>query len=69
MLIIPTGIDSSALDPSWIANLNSFGSKRGEIAHTSKKPSDAINPQDELRVVRNLIAGLKELDERICMLL
>ena len=37
VLVLPTGIDPSELDATWIANLNNFGSLRGEVAHQSKK--------------------------------
>lgn len=65
VLIVPTGIDPSELDATWITNLNNFGSLRGAIAHNSKRASDEINPQDELNAVESLVSGLEDLDRRI----
>jgi hypothetical protein len=68
VLVIPAGIDPSELDPSWIANLDSFGKSRGEVAHNSKKTTTAIDPKNELDTVTNLLIGLEELDKKIGLL-
>ena len=51
-----------------IANLNNFGSLRGEVAHQSKKATSAINPKDEFELVEKILAGIEELDERLASL-
>jgi len=68
VLVLPTGIDPSELDATWIANLNNFGSLRGEVAHQSKKATSAINPKDEFELVEKILAGIEELDERLASL-
>lgn len=68
-LIVPAGVDPTELDPEWIANLNNFGSIRGEVAHKSKLATGGINPQDELNTVNELILGLEDLDKRLSKLL
>lgn len=69
VLILPTGIDPSELDATWITNLNNFGSLRGAVAHNSKRATGQINPKDELNTVTSLVFGLEELDKRISQLL
>lgn len=69
VLILPTGIDPSELDATWIANLNNFGGLRGFVAHNSKTATGQINPKDELTTVTNLVSGLEDLDKRINQLL
>lgn len=69
VLIVPTGIDPSELDATWITNLNNFGSLRGTVAHNSKRATGQINPKDELNTVTSLVLGLEELDKRINQLL
>jgi hypothetical protein len=69
VLILPTGIDPSELDATWITNLNNFGSLRGAVAHNSKRATGQINPKDELNTVTSLVLGLEELDKRINQLL
>ncbi len=68
VLVMPAGIDPAELDSSWIANLDSFGRSRGELAHNSKKTTTAINPKTELDTVENLLVGLEDLDKRILAL-
>lgn len=64
-LILPTGIDFSKLDQTWLTNLDNFGSKRGDVAHKSKTAHDTINPKDEYELVKKLLAGLLDLDREI----
>lgn len=68
-LIMPTGIDIGILDPTWRANLDNFGTLRGEIAHKTKIATNQINPKDELTTVRDLLRGLKTLDNLLYILL
>ncbi len=64
-LIVPTGVDISKLDQTWIASLSSFGSLRGKVAHQSKMVVGTINPEDELKTVNDLIKGIEALDKCI----
>lgn len=63
-LVLPTGIDLSDLDATWIADLDDFGKQRGEIAHNTKMTTGGINPQDEYKRVKSLLVGLKDLDKK-----
>lgn|SRR5690606_10252152 len=64
-LILPLGVDIEELDRTWLTNLDSFGANRGETAHKTKRASGQINPEDEYKTVRELLEGLRELDEII----
>ncbi|WP_339856674.1 HEPN domain-containing protein [Pseudohongiella acticola] len=64
-LILPTGVDISALDPTWLTSLDSFGAKRGEVAHNTKRVQGSINPRDEYDLVRNLLSGFESLDREV----
>jgi len=64
-LILPIGVRLDELDQTWIVNLDAFGQRRGEIAHKAAKVQQQIDPQAELYAVRNLILGLKALDELV----
>ncbi|WP_281244070.1 HEPN domain-containing protein [Ectothiorhodospira marina] len=64
-LMLPLGVVVEELDATWLTNLDSFGANRGETAHKTKRASGQINPEDEYKVVRKLLDGLKELDEKI----
>ncbi len=58
-LLLPIGIDSDDLDKVWLANMNTFGKERGEIAHSSGiKTKKTPNPADELERVKQIIQEL-----------
>jgi hypothetical protein len=45
--------------------LDSFGSQRGEVAHSSVKTQQPIDPKTEETTVDNILAGLRELDAKM----
>jgi hypothetical protein len=61
-LLLPIGFRPSDLDAAFIATLDSFGANRGEVAHTSIKTQQQIDPQTELSTVSLLIQYLQEID-------
>jgi hypothetical protein len=61
-LLLPVGIDIASLDNVWLADIDSFGRLRGEIAHKSKRTTSLVNPEDELKKVKALLVGLKKID-------
>lgn len=67
-LLLPIGIDSDDLDPSWLATMNTFGENRGEIAHKSATSYKTIQPPDpgnELNTVTQITQELLKIDELI----
>jgi hypothetical protein len=70
-MLLPVGIEESQLDPVWINDMDGFGSDRGLFAHKSGKSystTKIINPKDVLLMVKNLLIGLKELDNNVLKL-
>ncbi|WP_394219115.1 HEPN domain-containing protein [Halobacillus trueperi] len=64
-LLVPLGVDVFELDTAWLSTMDSFGSRRGETAHTSvntQQPIDLRNEKSDLEIIKH---GLKELDELI----
>jgi hypothetical protein len=61
----PIGIDCSTLDQTWLSTMTSFGKRRGEVAHTSVKTHQPIDPLSEYQTVGLLLVGLRELDEKL----
>ena len=64
-LILPIGVRKTDLDPLWITNLNEFGKQRGDVAHSTAKAQQRIDPRSEWQVVSDLLIGLQKLDELI----
>lgn len=69
MLVLPTGIDPGDLDNTWISNLDDFGKRRGDVAHRTKTTTGSINPEDEYNRVETLIKGLKDLDNKLVVVI
>lgn len=61
-MILPIGLSAGDVDATWLNTLDTFGVNRGEIAHTSIKTQQQIDPQDELKTVEGLLKGLEILD-------
>jgi hypothetical protein len=58
-LLLPIGIDSNDLDPNntWFATMNTFGEKRGLVAHksaTSYMTTQTPDPANELNTVNQI---------------
>lgn len=67
-LLLPIGIDSDDLDPAWLADMNTFGEKRGLVAHTSATSYMTIqtpDPANELNTVTQIKNELLRIDELI----
>jgi hypothetical protein len=67
-LLLPIGIDSDDLDPAWLADMNTFGEKRGLVAHTSATSYMTIqtpDPANELNTVTQITHELLRIDELI----
>jgi hypothetical protein len=61
-LLLPLGFQPATLEASFIATLDSFGANRGEVAHTSIKTQQQIDPKTELDTVSLLIKHLEDID-------
>ena len=69
-LLLPLGIEVSALDPLWIIAMDQFGKDRGDVAH---KPSSiyAALTLDVAVIKTNLkfiLSGLRDLDRHLSTL-
>ncbi|MFN6033822.1 MAG: hypothetical protein ACK48B_07200, partial [Dolichospermum sp.] len=69
-LLLPIGINSNDLDPNntWLANMNTFGQKRGLVAHksaTSYMTIQTPDPANELNTVTQITDELLRIDELI----
>ena len=54
------------LDAAWLGVMNSFGSKRGNLAHKGLKAQNQLDAQTELRrVERDLLPGLRKIAREI----
>lgn len=68
-LLMPTGISLAELDPTWLANMDSFGGQRGALAHRSRLGlRSPFDPKLSKQAVDDLLVGLEELDKLVSKL-
>ena len=61
-LLYPLGVLDRHMDTTWLAQMDSFGGKRGSVAHSSSRAVVAPDPLTELTTVNQLLLGLLSLD-------
>jgi hypothetical protein len=67
-LMSPIGFDIETLIPELIPLLDSFGTKRGEVAHSTSLKKE-INPKDEVADVKNIHGYLEKLDQKMFLII
>lgn len=71
-LLLPIGIDSEDLDTVLVADLNSFGGRRGMITHKASKTfrtTGQIDPKEEEKTIRGLVKDMVSFDREFNKLL
>jgi hypothetical protein len=64
-LLYPVGVLERHMDTTWVAQMDSFGGKRGRLAHSSVRAGVAPDPLTELTTVNQLLDGLLALDRAL----
>lgn len=64
-IFLPLGVDFDTVDQTWLANMNTYGTDRGKIAHQAKRAQTQIDPKTEKDTVYALKAGIKEFDKAL----
>jgi hypothetical protein len=64
-LVIPIGVDYASIDATWLTTIDSYGSSRGEVAHKSCAVQKQLDKNDELKTLKLVFNGLKEIDIKI----
>jgi|SRR5579862_1696934 len=62
-LLFPVGVKRTEIDPVWLGTIDSFGANRGEIAHSSIKTHQPLDPASELKTVQMIVDGLKGINQ------
>jgi hypothetical protein len=68
-LVLPIGVRVSELDQTWVTNMDNFGKARGNLAHQSIGTQQPLDPMSTLTDVNALLVGIKQLDEKIMMII
>jgi hypothetical protein len=67
-LVFPLGIMHQSIDAALLTDLDSFGSSRGMVAHSSIKAQQPIDIEGQFKMVEAIIKRLKFLDRQISRL-
>jgi hypothetical protein len=61
-LILPLGTSDSLLDRTWLGTMNSFGQKRGDVAHKAAAVANVADPVTETSLIKLVMTGIQTLD-------
>lgn len=64
-LFVPLGMTPDCFDSTWLATIDSFGQKRGSIAHKSSAITKALYKPDVLNNIKIILQGVKSLDKKV----
>lgn len=66
-MLLPVGVPAGKLHATLLADMNSFGAKRGEAAHGARV-QQIVDPEQELKTVNALFAHLALIDAELDLL-
>ncbi|MFD7668088.1 HEPN domain-containing protein [Streptomyces sp. NPDC059788] len=61
-LLMPIGVTENEIDPVWLNLTETWATARGEVAHKSAKMQVRPDPQKEVKTVRQVLAGFRDVD-------
>ncbi|MFD8173634.1 HEPN domain-containing protein [Streptomyces sp. NPDC059709] len=61
-LLMPIGVTEDEIDPVWVNLTETWATARGEVAHSSAKMQVRPDPQNEVKTVRQLLSGFRDVD-------
>ncbi|MDQ0813229.1 hypothetical protein QFZ63_004943 [Streptomyces sp. B3I7] len=61
-ILVAIGVADSDIDPTWIGITDAWATSRGEAAHKTAKMQVQPDPQHELKTVRQILEGFRDLD-------
>jgi len=64
-ILLPLGVEGADIDSLWLSTIHAFGTNRGETAHTSIRTQQPPDPAGEFRVVSDIVAGLRQIDQKL----
>lgn len=64
-LLCPIGVEPNSLNVVWLNTLDSFGGKRGHVAHSSFRVQTPIDPVNEISEIKQIIDEIKNLDKEL----
>lgn len=67
-LVIPVGVRETSLSAGWLADMDTFGSSRGDQAHLGVGARRPPDPADARKLIARLLMGLRAVDRELANL-
>jgi hypothetical protein len=64
-ILLPVGLEYQSLDTTWLNMMSSFGSQRGEVAHSASAVQQPLDPATLKSTVTLILLEIQRLDELI----
>lgn len=64
-MLLPVGLENSEIDATWLHTITAFGTSRGEIAHTSAKVQQPLDPATLKTTIEQIMREIKTIDEKL----
>ncbi len=64
-MLLPVGLEYSEIDATWLNTITSFGTNRGEIAHTAAKVQQPLDPAMLKTKVGKILGEIKTIDKKL----
>ncbi len=64
-ILLPIGLEHNDIDTTWLNTISSFGTNRGEIAHTSAKVQSPLDPPTLKNTINQILSEIRIIDEKL----
>jgi hypothetical protein len=64
-ILLPVGIEYNNLDTTWLSTMTSFGSNRGEVAHSTAKVQQPLDPVTLKNTVNLILSEIQKIDQQL----
>ncbi len=64
-MLLPVGFEFSEIDTTWLNTITSFGTSRGEVAHTSARVQQSLDPITLRSTVQQILSEIMIIDEKL----
>ncbi len=64
-ILLPVGIEYNQIDTTWLNIMTSFGTNRGEVAHSTATVQQPLDPSTLKSTVALILSEIKKIDKEI----
>lgn len=64
-ILLPVGIEYNSIDATWLNTMTSFGTNRGEVAHSTAAVQQPLDPVTLKNTITLIMTEIKKIDQEI----